>query len=173
MTAENATDRLRIRGVELGDVESELEAGPPPVDPQNLVAETSLRQLRTIDGRREGDDRVGMKMVDVHGIDERMHGGIDAGRCSPTSEQAVVEETHHLVFVLGSAVHTDEAFDSTQFEDRQPGCCECPEVAARAFDEHDVHLLAGRGVERLTLGRCVAACVVGVAPVAAEAVASR
>ena len=99
MTAEYAADRRRVRCVEFGDVQSELEAGPAPIDPQNLVSETSFRQLRAIDGRRKGDDRIRMKMVDVHLIDEGMHGGVDAGRGSASSEEAVVEEPHHLVFM--------------------------------------------------------------------------
>ena len=119
--AQNASDRCRIRSVKRGNVEPELEARPTPVDPENLVPETTLGELRAIDRCRKGDDRVGMKMVDVHRIDECMHRGVDAGRGASAAEEAVVEQTHHFVFVFRPAVDTDQALDSAELENRQPG----------------------------------------------------
>ena len=129
VAAQDAADRGRICSMQGRDVEAELEAGSAPVDPQHLVTEAALGQLRTIDRGREGDDRVGMEMVDVHRIDERMHRRIDARRRGAATEEAVVEQANHLVLVLWSAVDTDEPLHAAEFQRGQAGLAQRPEVS--------------------------------------------
>ncbi len=172
VAAEHAADRLRVRRLQLGHVEAELEAGPAPVDPQHLVAEALPGQLRAVDGRRQRDDRVGVQVVDVLAADERVHGRVDAGRRAAAAEQAVVEQRHHLVLVLDAAVDADEALDAAQVERREARLGERAEVAAGSLDVHHARGVAGGGIERVDLGGGVAARVVGVPAVAAEPVAA-
>ncbi|CAB4751650.1 unannotated protein [freshwater metagenome] len=77
MTAENAADRLRVSLLQFGHVHAEGEAGSAPWHPRHPVAEALPRQRLTISRSREGDARVGMEVVDVRGINERVHGGVN------------------------------------------------------------------------------------------------
>ena len=46
-----------------------------------------------------------MKMVDVRGLDQPVHRGVDRGRRAALPVQAVVERGDHLVLALDAGVH--------------------------------------------------------------------
>ena len=82
------------------DVESELEPGPSPRHPQHAVAEALLGQLLPVGGGRDRDPGVGVEVVDVGGVDEAVHRGVDRRRRAALAVQAVVERGDHLVLAL-------------------------------------------------------------------------
>jgi hypothetical protein len=83
VAAEDAADRLRVGLLDRGDVEPELEAGPPPRHPDDLLAEDLLGQLLAVRGGRDRDAGVGVQVVDVRGVDEAVHRGVDRRRAPP------------------------------------------------------------------------------------------
>ncbi len=80
MTPENDPAQVGLGGPQRFDLEGEFEARPSPRQPGDLVAEAPLGQLRTVLCCGEGDHRIGVEMVDVVGVEQRVHGGVDAGR---------------------------------------------------------------------------------------------
>ena len=91
-----------------GDVEAELEAGAAPRHPHDLVAEDLLGQLLAVGGGRDGDAGVGVQVVDVGGVDQAVHGGVDRRRRAALAVEAVVERGDHLVLAVHARVHVDE-----------------------------------------------------------------
>ena len=170
MAAEDAADRLRVLGLDLGDVEPELEAGPAPRHPDDLVAEDGGGQLRTVGRGRDRDAAVGVQVVDVRGVDEAVHGRVDRRRGATLAVQAVVERRDHLVLALEAGVDVDERAQPVEPEHRQTGLGEGAEIATAALDPHQLDVLAGDGVGLGALGGGVAAGVVGVLGVRPEAV---
>ena len=52
----------------------------------------------------EGDSGVGVQVVDVRGLDQAVHGGVDRRRGAALAERAEVERRDHLVLALDSRV---------------------------------------------------------------------
>ena len=118
----------------------------------------------------ERDAGVGVQVVDVRGVDEPVHGGVDRRRRTAPAVQAVVERGDHLVLALDARVDVDERAQPVQPQHGEPGLGERAEVAAGALDPEQLDRLAGDRVGGGALGRGVAAGVVGVARVGAEPV---
>ena len=83
MAAENAADRLRIVGLDLGNVQAQLETGPAPRHPDNSVTEDLGRQLLAIHRCRDRDTGIRMEVINVRRVHQPVHRGID-GRRRPT-----------------------------------------------------------------------------------------
>ena len=130
MAAEDAADRLRVALLDLGDVESELEARPEPRHPDDLVAEDLLGQGLPVDGGGDRDAGVGVKVVDVRSVDEAVHRGVDRWRGAALSVQAVVERRDHLVLALDAGIDLDEGAHPVEAQDGEPLLGEGAEVAA-------------------------------------------
>src|SRR5690606_13826464 len=79
VAAEDAADRPGVGGLDGGDVEAELEAGPPPRHPHHPVAEDPPGQLGAVGGGGDRDAGVGVQVVHVGGVDQGVHGGVDGG----------------------------------------------------------------------------------------------
>ena len=90
MPAENAPDSLRVGRGDRGDVQAELEAGPPPRHPHHPVAEALGGQLFTTGGGRQGNAGVGVQVVDVRLIHQPVHGGVDGRRGAALPVRACV-----------------------------------------------------------------------------------
>ncbi len=144
MTAEDGADHA-LPGGEVAHTPAELPAGPLPRDPGDGAAPDLLDQRRSVDGTGEGDDRVGVEMVDVGVLDEAVHGRVDrrGGAAGPVA--AVGEQPDHLVLVLDPSVDAVEGHQAVAFEDGETGRGEGAEVAARALDVEQLdRLAAGR-----------------------------
>jgi hypothetical protein len=172
VSAEDHADRLRVGALHRGDVESELEAGPPPRHPQHPVAEDLLGQGRPVGGGRDRDAGVGVQVVDVRDVDETVHGGVDARGGPAPAVQAEVERRDHLVLAVDPRVDPGERAQPVEPQYREPLLGERAEVAARALDPEQLGRLAGDRVGLGARGRGVAPGVVGVARVGAEPVAA-
>ena len=70
MPAEDATDRVGMVPFHRGDVEPELKSRAPPGHPDDAPAEAFVGQGFAIGRRGQGDPGVGVKVVDVIGIDQ-------------------------------------------------------------------------------------------------------
>ena len=55
MAAEDDTDRLRVLGLDRGDVEAELESRAPPRHPHHAVTEALLGELLAVRGGGQRD----------------------------------------------------------------------------------------------------------------------
>ncbi len=163
---------LRVTLPDFGDVEPELEARAPPWHPNDLAAEDLGGETFTIGGRGDGDSGVGMQVVDVSGIDQPVHRGVDRRCRAAFAVQAEIEGGDHLVLTLDAGVDVDERPQSVESEGRQTVLGERAEVASGTFDPHQVDALARRRVEIATFRRRVAARIVGVPRVGAETIRS-
>ena len=148
--AEDHPDRLRVGPADRRDVEAELEAGPPPVDPGDPVAEAAPGQRLAVGGRRERDARVRVEVVDVAGVDEAVHRGVDRRRGAAAAVEAVVERGDHLVLALDARVDVDERAQAVEAQDGEAGLGQGAEVAAGALDPQQLDRRAGDRVD----GRC-------------------
>ena len=156
-----------------GDVEPELEAGPAPRHPDDLVAEDPLGQRLAV---RRGGDRdagVGVQVVDVRGVDEGVHRGVDRRGGTALAVQRVVERGDHLVLALDPGVDVLEGTDAVEAQDREARRGEGAEVAAGALHPEQLDRFARDGVGVGALGGGVPARVVRDPRVRAERVRAR
>ena len=114
-----------------------------------------------------------MQVVDVRGIHEAVHRGVDRRRRAALAVQAVVERGDHLVLAVDAGVDAGERAQAVQTQHREPGLLEGAEVAARALDPQQLDGLARHRVGLGALRGRVAARVVRVLRVGAQAVAAR
>ena len=170
VAAEDAADRLRVLLLDLGDVEAELEAGPAPRHPHDLLAEDLLGQLLPVGGRRDRDAGVGVQVVDVRGVDEAVHRGVDRRRGAALAVQAVVERRDHLVLAVDARVDVDQRAHPVEAEHGEAGLGQGAEVATGSLDPEQLDVLAGDGVGLGALRGGVAPGVVGVLRVRAQSV---
>ena len=73
-----------------------------------LLAEDLLGQRLAVGGGRDRDAGVGVQVVDVGGVDEAVHGGVDRRRRAALAVQAVVERRDHLVLAVDAGVDVDQ-----------------------------------------------------------------
>ncbi len=172
VATEYAAHGIRVLCLNGRDIEAELESWTPPVHTHDFVAEAILRERGAIDARGEGDDGIGMQVIDVIRIDESMHGGIDRRRSAAAAHEAMVETLNHLVFELESAVDGLQASQALDIERRKSASLECAEVATGTLHIHDERLLTRCRVELHALGRSIAAGVVRVLGIGTEPVAA-
>ena len=119
MTAEDRPDRVGMRAADLGHVQSELEARAAPADPGDPVAEAAAGELLAVGGGRQGDPRIGVEVVDVVGIDEAVHRGIDRRCRAAAAVEAEVERGDHLVLALDARIDVHEGAQAVEPQDRQ------------------------------------------------------
>ena len=119
MAAEDRADGLRVRPLDRGDVEAQLEPGAPPRDPGHAVAEAVARQRLAVGGGRERDPGVRVEVVDVGGVDQPVHRGVDRRRRAAPPVQAVVERGDHLVLALDARVDVDQRAQPVEPQHRQ------------------------------------------------------
>jgi hypothetical protein len=113
-----------------GDVQAELEPGPPPRHPGHPVPEALGGQPLPVGRAGQGDAGVGVQVVDVGGVDQPVHGRVDRGGGPAPAVQAVVERGHHLVLALHPRVDVLEGPQPVQPQHGQPGVGEGAQVAA-------------------------------------------
>ena len=170
VTTEDAADRLRVRALDVADVQAELEARAAPRDPYDTIAEALARERRTVRGCREGDAGVGMQVVDVRAVDETVHRGVDRRCRSPGAVQAEGEGVDHLVLAVHPGVHVDERVQPIEAQDGEPRFGERAEVTAGPLHPQDLdRRIRDRIGDRALRGR-VPPGVVRVARIGAEAV---
>ncbi len=170
VAAEDAAPRLRVFGLDRGDVQAQLESGPPPGHPDDLVAEDLLGQRLAVRRRGDGDAGVRVQVIDVRRIDQTVHRRVDRRRRPALAVQAVVERRHHLVLAVHAGVDVDQRAHPVEPQYRQPRLGQRAEVTAGAFDPHELDGLAGHRVGFGALGGGVATRVVGVLRIRAEPV---
>jgi hypothetical protein len=171
VAAEDAADRLRVLLRDLGHVQPQLEARPPPRHPGHPVAEALAGQLLAVGRGGQRDAGVGVQVVDVCGADQPVHRGVDRRRGAAPPVQAVVEGGDHLVLALDARVDVDQRAEPVQAQHRETGLGQRAEVTARALHPQQLDGLAGHRVGLGALGGGVPAGVVGVARVRTEPVA--
>ena len=156
--------------LEAGDVDAQLEAGPPPRHPHDPVAEALLGQGLAVGRRGHRDPGIGMQVVHVGRFHEPVHGGVDRGRRAAPPVQAEVEGPHHLVLAVDAGIDVDEGAQPIEAQHGEAVRGQGAEVAAGALHPQQLHGLGGDRVEPDALGRGVAAGEVGVPAVGAQPV---
>ena len=171
VTAEDGADDPLLAG-QLPHRPAQLPARPLPRHPRHRAAPDLLDQLLAVGGAGQGDDAVGMQVVDVRVLDQRVHRGVDrrGGTAGPVA--AVGEQPDHLVLVLDAAVDPVQAHQPVSLEHRETLGGEGAEVAAGALDVEQLHGLAAGRAGDGHLGRGVAAAVVRHGGVRPESVAA-
>jgi hypothetical protein len=170
--AQDHADGPGIRSLHGGDVQAKLEAGPPPRHPHDPVAEYLLGERLAIGGGGQGDAGVRVQVVDVGGVHEAVHGGVDGRGGAAAAVQAVVERGDHLVLALDARIDVDQRAQPVQPQHGEAGLGQRAEVAAGALDPDQISGSTGHRIGGGGLDGGVAAGVVGVARVGAEPVAA-
>ena len=171
--AEDHSDRLGMHSLDCGDIDAELKAGPPPRDPRDAVAEALLRERFAVGGGGERDAGVGMQVIDMRGVDQAVHRGVDRGRRAATAVQAVVERVDHLVLTGDARVDVDERAKPVEPQHGKTRRRHRAEIASRALDPKQIDGPAGDRIGALALRRGVASGVVRVPGIGAETVRAR
>ncbi len=139
MSAEDGADGLRVLPLDLGDVQAELETGPPPGHPHHPVAEDLLGERLAVGGGGQRDAGIGMQVIDVGGVDQAVHRGVDGWRRAAATVQAVVECGDHLVLAVDAGVHVDQGAHPVEPQHGQPVFGEGAEVAAGALHPQQLY----------------------------------
>ena len=129
-----------------GDLEAELEPRTPPRHPYDAVAEALLRQRLAVGRRRQRDPGVGMEMIDVRGVDESMHGGVDRRCCAAAPMEAVVEGGDHLVFSIDPGIDVGERAHAIEPKHGETFLRQRAEVAAGALHPQQLDRTIGDGI---------------------------
>ncbi len=161
---------VRIVEAELFEPETELEARLLPRQPADLVAEDALRQLARILRGGDGDDRIGMHVIDIGPVHIGMERRVDGGGARVEIEGGVGEIAHHLVFEIDAAIEALQGPELVHVEGGKAIELDRGIVAARTLDPEDLDHFAGQGVLLHDLGRGIAAAVIGDALVGPEEV---
>ena len=119
--------------------------------PQGLT-----QQGLAVDQVGEGDDGVGVGVVDKGMRQEGMHQGLDGGVGRGGAPQVGAELIDHLL--VGERLQAPQFAEITQIQGREAGRLDGGQVPAAALDEQHLHLLAQQGGDP-GLGRGVAAAV--------------
>ncbi|MDI2022617.1 hypothetical protein PJL18_03157 [Paenarthrobacter nicotinovorans] len=170
MAAQDGADGLRVGLLDRGDVQAQLETGTTPRHPHHLVAKDLGSQGFAVNGGCDRDARVRVKVVNVGGVHQAVHGGIDRRRGAALAVEAVIEGGHHFVFALDAGVNGLQCLQPVQPEYCEVLRLQGAEVAAGALDPKKLYVLTRDGVLLCALGGGVAAGEVGVPLVRAEAV---
>jgi len=170
VSAEDAPDGLRVLRGDGGDVEAELEAGSAPRHPHHPVTEAFGGQFLPVGGGRHCDAGIRMQVIDVQGVEESVHGGIDRRRGAPFAVQAIVERRHHLILTVDTRVDGDQRTQPVQPQHSEPGGGEGAQVAAGALHPQQLDVLAGHRISLRALRGGVPAGIVGVARIRPESV---
>ena len=100
-------------------------------------------------GGRQRDPGVGVQVVDVRGVDETVHRGVDRRRRAALAVQAEVERGDHLVLALHARVDVHQRAQPVQPQHRQVLLGQRAQVATGALHPHQLHRLSG---DRVGLG---------------------
>ena len=172
-------DGLRVGRGDRGDVQAELEAGPPPRHPRHPVAEALRRSASPrpprwpgrCRNRGAGGRRAARRPARASRCRSTARRPPGAGPHHPAQAvQAEVERRDHLILPVHARVDVHQRAQPVQPQHRQPGRGQRAQVPARALDPQQLDVLAGDRIGRGALGRGVAAGVVRVPRVRAEPV---
>ena len=151
---------LRVFGRKLLQPQAQFIAGLLPGQPADFVAKDLGRQRARIDRGRDGDDRVGMDVIDVSfrhiGVQRR----VDAGRPGVQRKGAMGQIAHHLVLMRDAAILALQRAQLVHVKRGEAVHAHGPDVAARSLDPQHLDLFAGQGVGLKHLGAGVAAAIV-------------
>ncbi len=111
VAGEHHAGQAGILARQAAELEAEIEARTLPRQPADLVAENPLGQRPRIRGRRDGDHRVRMHMVDMRKGREGMQRRVDRRGARIEIENAMGVFLHHSVFVAEPAVERLQALE--------------------------------------------------------------
>ena len=101
---QHATLGLRVFGGEFLQPQAQIIAGFLPWQPADLVAEDLGRQLAGIHRCRDGDDGVGMDVIDMLSGHIGMQRRVDGGRARVQRKGAMGQIADHLILKCGAAI---------------------------------------------------------------------
>ena len=108
VTTEHHPNSVRVALVDRCDVEAQLESGAAPGDPGDPGAKDVSGQSFAVCRGRDGNDAVGMQMVDMRSLDQAVHRSVDGWCGSTPAVQAEVKSGHHLVLPGLSGIDGDQ-----------------------------------------------------------------
>ena len=168
MAFQHDTLGLRVGLDESFEIETELETRATPGQPADIVTENLLRQLFRILRSGNGDDCIGMHMVDMIVRHETVQRRIDGSRARIKVEGAMRQETDHAVFIRNALVNALQRFQLVEIKRRKTIELDGADIAAGALHPHDADLLARQRIGLKHLCRCVSTAIIGDALVGTE-----
>jgi hypothetical protein len=177
--AEHHTFCLRVFLTDALHFQSEFEAGPLPIDPDDVAPIHFLRDLLAMLGRRYGEAGHRVRVIDMLVRHEAVEGRVDRGRPGIEVVRAVLVHVSHCV--LRGRLHATlvkvgiDILQSQEFlliQGREVLLLRCSQVSTGSLHPKDFHLLSRQGIGFSKLRRGVASTGVGDAPVRPKQVRS-
>ena len=148
--------------------ESEIEARTTPVEPAHVVAVAVAHEALTVGRGRQRDHCVGMGVVDVVGVEQRVEWRVDRRGRATDTEAACVVVHNESILVRTLVAKTLERPDPVEVERGKAVGGQAAEIASRAFHEQHPGRLPRHRVGQDRLGRRVPPGEVRDPPVGAE-----
>ena len=136
--AENQPLQVGVAAGDVANLQSQVEPGTLPGDPRELAAEDARHQLLAVPRGGDGDERVGVHVIDVAVGDEGVEGRVDAAGPRIEIERTVRKVRRHLVFVLEAAIPRLQRAELVEIQRREALERRRSEVPARSLHpQHD------------------------------------
>ena len=152
----------RVRGLDRGDVQAQLEAGPAPRHPHHPLPENRAGQLLTIGRGGDRNTGIGMQMIHMRRIHQTMHRGINARRGAALAVQAEIERRDHLILPLHPRIHLHQRPHPIQPSTAKPVSFSVPRSPPEPFTHNNSTGSPVTGSVSDALGGGVPARIVGV-----------
>ena len=179
VVAEEHALGLRMLLDETFDSQPDVEPGPLPRHVDDVVAVDLPAEPLLVDRRGDGDDGVGMQMIDVSERHECVQRRVDRARARVQIEHAMAVHRIHRIFdwrfrtaVRSTLVDLPHGADLVEIERRESVTLSRTQVTARPFHPEDLHLLACEWIALEQLGRRVSTARVRERQVLAQLVGS-
>ena len=170
--AENQSLQVGVAAGDLAHLQSEVEPRTLPGNPRELAAEDARHQPLAVPRGGDGDERVGVHVIDVAVGDEGVEGRVDAAGPRIEIERTVRKLPRHLVFVLEAAIPRLQRAELVEIQRREALERRRSKVPARSLHpQHDV-ALAGERILLLDLGGRVSSTEVRDAAIRPEQIGS-
>ena len=133
VATEHRARRVGMYVTEGSQREPQLEPGTLPLEPSHVVTEALGHESLAVSGRRERNHRVGMQVVDMVEVDERVQRGVDRGHRTTITETARRVRRHDVVLVRSRSMPLLERVDPVEHEEGEPRLGEGSEVSPEPF----------------------------------------
>ncbi len=168
MPTQDATDGLRVRRLDRGNVQAELEAGAPPRHPHHPIPERLTGQFFPVDRGRQRDPRIRVQMIHMRRVHQTMHRRVNRRGGAALAVQAVIERRDHLILPVHAGIHVNQGPQPVQPQDSEVLLRQGAKVTTGPLHPQQFHRFPGDRVGLGALGGGVPTGVVGVPRIGTE-----
>ncbi len=158
---ENEATPLRMGAYQFADAQAEIETWALPANPADFVTIYPLGYGLRLMGGRNGDDGIGVQVIDMTVGNEGMQRRIDTGGARIEPEGAVRQQPHHVVFGITALIKLFQTLHAIEIERGEAVALHRAEVTAGTFHPQHRHRRAGQRIEILQFRRGITPAEIG------------